>query len=629
MKWTKFNDRARFITLLIVYLLWVGIQRVIRRDRTGENMVSPLRKIINYLDKGSTGTISRIDLIDLSIRNMAGKRTRTMITIGGMAVGIAIIVFLVSLGYGLQELVISRVVKLDEMRQTDISVSSGGKLAINDKTLSDLKEINEVETVMPMIGVVGHITYQSSVSDMAVYGVTTDYLNASAIKPSSGKFFESNEVVYSMPYKVSGMGQGEVAGAETAQVGQEIGKVTFSINPESWVRVRKEADSKSELIGYTQRVEGETVGIELWGESYSGDEEAGKWIYSKVLMYDKLSDGTYQPRVDDEGTLVVAEGYLAEINIKIDKPEDIGKVLGTTISSVTTSEGNNLEWVDIASESAIAKTPDIQEVALGEEAVREAVVNSAMLKVLGISENEALGKTFTTSFVVVGDLLEDPSLKLKSVEASYTIVGVTPDSKTPQIYVPFIDLRSIGIVKYSQAKVVVKTTGLLSKVRSQIEAMGYISRSVADTVTQITNLFGTARLILALLGMVALGVAALGMFNTLTVSLLERTREVGLMKAMGMKSGEVQELFLTESMIMGIVGGVGGILGGFILGKLTGLIISIFAVFKGVGYVDISYLPWTFMLTILVLSLVVGLVTGMYPARRATRISALDALRYE
>ncbi len=123
--------------------------------------------------------------------------------------------------------------------------------------------------------------------------------------------------------------------------------------------------------------------------------------------------------------------------------------------------------------------------------------------------------------------------------------------------------------------------------------------------------------------------AGLGMFNTMSVSLLERTREVGLMKAMGMRSHEVRELFLTESMTMGFFGGLLGILMGIGIGKGLSILISVVAVSRGVGVVDISYLPVTFSTFIMVLSIIVGLVTGMYPARRATRISALDALRYE
>jgi len=248
---------------------------------------------------------------------------------------------------------------------------------------------------------------------------------------------------------------------------------------------------------------------------------------------------------------------------------------------------------------------------------------------MGISENVAVGKKFNASFVVVGDFLNNQAEKIESAPTEYTIVGVTPQEKTPVFYVPFIDLRTLGITNYSQIKMVVKNQTDLSKVRRQVEAMGYATRSVADTVQQINSLFSTVRTILALLGMVALAVAALGMFNTLTVSLLERTREVGLMKAMGMKSSEVQELFLTESMIMGFFGGILGIGVGFLAGKLAGLFLSTFTILKGVGFVDISYIPPSFVLVIIFLSLLVGLVTGIYPAKRATKISALNALRYE
>jgi putative ABC transport system permease protein len=271
----------------------------------------------------------------------------------------------------------------------------------------------------------------------------------------------------------------------------------------------------------------------------------------------------------------------------------------------------------------------VQTVTLASTALKQAVVNRAMLKVLGLSESSAVGKSFDVSFVVVGDLLPDPTKRIESSPATYTIVGVTPDDKTPVIYVPFIDLRSLGVTQYSQSKVVVGNQNDLPKIRRQIEAMGFVTRSVSDTVAQINSLFGTLRLVLALLGMVALAVAALGMFNTLTVSLLERTREVGLMKAMGMKSSEVQELFLTESMIMGFVGGLLGIVIGFVAGKLVGVVLSVFSLIKGVGIVDISYLPFSFLAAIIFLSLLVGIGTGLYPAKRATKISALNALRYE
>ncbi len=129
--------------------------------------------------------------------------------------------------------------------------------------------------------------------------------------------------------------------------------------------------------------------------------------------------------------------------------------------------------------------------------------------------------------------------------------------------------------------------------------------------------------------MAALLVATLGMFNTLTVSLLERTREVGLMKALGMKSDEVKELFLIESLIMGMLGGFLGIILGFVAGKLLSLVLSVFALVKGVGIIDITFIPLGFVLVIVFLAILVGIVTGLYPAKRAKHISALNALRYE
>ncbi len=134
---------------------------------------------------------------------------------------------------------------------------------------------------------------------------------------------------------------------------------------------------------------------------------------------------------------------------------------------------------------------------------------------------------------------------------------------------------------------------------------------------------------LAVLGAVALSIASLGMFNTLTVSLLERTREVGLMKAMGLKNSEVKELFLTESMIMGSMGGFLGLTSGFLAAKLVEAIISAYTLMRGVGLVSIVSVPILFALLIIFISFMVGLLTGIYPARRSTRISALNALRYE
>jgi len=231
--------------------------------------------------------------------------------------------------------------------------------------------------------------------------------------------------------------------------------------------------------------------------------------------------------------------------------------------------------------------------------------------------------------VILNTLKPDLDRTAESKPTVYTVSAVIEEGSTPLVYVPLGDIVGLGTTNYSQVKLVAKDKSDLEKIRQQIDNLGYKTASVADTVAQIDRLFGTARAVLATFGLVALAVASLGMFNTLTVSLMERTREVGIMKAMGMQSSEVKELFLAEAMAMGLLGGVFGVLTGFLAGKLLGIVLSTFAIVKGVGWIDISYIPPLFVVFVLILSFAVGVVTGIYPARRATKISALDALRYE
>lgn len=650
-----------FICLLILYLVTEAVsfieqrfQRLLRRSqeyRPGKIMrwwQKIFTRLARTFDGQRSNTISRMDLIDLSVRNLKAKKTRTAVTIGGMAIGIGAIVFLVSIGYGLQDLVVSRVTRLEEMRQASITPKTGSQLKLNDKALADFTNLTDVNSALPVITAVGKISYQSSVTDVAVYGVTADYLHQSAIKPLKGKVFENNQLISStadLPGQVAGISTERKIG----RIGQEINQVEYDIDPGVWVRVRSGPSTESEILGYTKRVEGYSQATEVWGQEYKSDNNAGsagfndegetlgKWLQAGVLIWQRqdcdseangdCEGGRYVVDRAEDGTQVQIEGYMGEIGLTVSylnlKP---GQVLGTTDEA---NSEKQINWVEIASEAGEVQEVKVKQVSLSDEAVQEAVVNQAMVNVLGLNENEAVGKTFSASFVVVGELLENQDDKIESVPTEYKIVGVIPEGKNPLFYVPFIDLRSLGVSNYSQAKITTETQKGLPEVRQKIEAMGYLTQSVADTVEQINSLFTTARSLFALLGMVALAVAALGMFNTLTVSLLERTREVGLMKAMGMRSEEVKELFLTESMVMGFYGGLLGIILGVLLGKLLSLVLTLFALSKGAGIISISHVPFYFILLIASLSLGVGIATGIYPAKRATKISALNALRYE
>lgn len=606
--------------MLLILLYWVdqSLAWLSRWLKPLGGLRLPVQKIIRLLDPNTLpASISRIDLIKLALKNMQQKKARTQITIGGMTIGIAAIVFLVSIGYGLQDLVIKRVARLEEMRQTDISVPPGSNLRINDKTLRDFERMNSVYTVAPMIALVAKASYQNSSTDLVAYGVTRDYLEQSAIQPAQGEIFTSNEIVGQV---VAGEAQAEGAasadGAETAETTEAQAteaptsvKVKVNIESGAWLRVRDQADPNAELLGYTRSPGSAIDGELIRGKEYLNDEEmSNRWLEVTVPIWEKSGE-EYVALKNDAGNQINRTGYMAVLNLTVDPVGD--------------------ELIPLDTQASTDNLFATKQVNLPKGGARQVVVNRSTLKVLGLPEEEAVGKTFELSFVATGDLLSNKSERLQSTPIEYTIIGVTPDEKSPVLYVPFVDLRSLGLVNFSQVKVTVADQEALTSLRHSIEALGYNTSSVADTVSQINNLFATARTMLAILGMVALAVASLGMFNTLTVSLLERTHEVGLMKAMGMKSSEVRDLFLAESMIMGSLGGVFGLLAGFVVAKALELIVSGYAIMQGVGYIPIVSVPVLFAAVIVFLSLVVGLITGIFPARRATRISALNALRYE
>lgn len=659
--WAK--DIALFTFLLIFHLIsklfmWITSFRIFPRAivKALEKVFSPIYNYICNRSHRREDEASPLNLINLALKNMVFKKSRAIITIGGMSLGIGAIVFLVSLGYGVNHLIIKRVAKLGEMQQADVSSQPGSQLKLTDESVADFNDIHDVKHVLPLISIVARVNYNNSVSDMPVYGVTREYLLQSAIKPTEGNIFESNKLAKSFEPKVVGQIAGASIEVKDAKNGDLIREVQVTIDPGQWIRVRRGPGTNNKILGYTKRVEGQVLAEEYWGGNYISDNNVGKegidedgnslgkWIKTEILLWQKQScgdsdadceNGEYVVDRDENNTQRQSIGYFAEIGVSIEQEiENGGKVLGdsTALNIIEASSfataGADLELAAIASAASILETEQTKVVAMADSAQKKAVVNTAMLNVLGISKTDAVGQTFETTFVITGDTA-DSQEKIESVASSYEIEGVITDDTTPYFYAPFVDLRGLGIKNFSQIKIVANDKNNLSTVRQQIEAMGFLTHSVADTVEQIDSLFATIRAILAALGMVALAVASLGMFNTLTVSLLERTREVGLMKAMGMKSHEVRSLFLTESMIMGFFGGLGGILLGFLAGKFLGLLLSSFAAFKGIGYIDISHIPFIFVAAIFLLSLSVGVITGIYPARRATKISALNALRYE
>ena len=121
----------------------------------------------------------------------------------------------------------------------------------------------------------------------------------------------------------------------------------------------------------------------------------------------------------------------------------------------------------------------------------------------------------------------------------------------------------------------------------------------------------------------------MGMLNTLSVSLLQRTREVGILKALGAKRKDIFFMFVFEAAIISFLGGLVGFVVGYGGAILINFIFNIFASRQGLSAINFVYIPPAFRMAISLFILFLGFVTGLLPARRAALIHALDALRYE
>lgn len=166
----------------------------------------------------------------------------------------------------------------------------------------------------------------------------------------------------------------------------------------------------------------------------------------------------------------------------------------------------------------------------------------------------------------------------------------------------------------------------MGAVRDAISQEGFAVSSL-ETVSEVNKLFGVANIVLGLFGIITLAVSAIGMFNTMTVALLERTTEIGIMRSIGASRTDILLMFIIESTLMGFCGGVAGIVLGVASGQIVNLIVNIAAKYMGGKSLVLFAYPLWFLGFVLAFSIVIGFATGIGPAKRASSLDPLEALR--
>jgi ABC-type antimicrobial peptide transport system permease subunit len=196
--------------------------------------------------------------------------------------------------------------------------------------------------------------------------------------------------------------------------------------------------------------------------------------------------------------------------------------------------------------------------------------------------------------------------------------------------------RESGAIKEDQApgylSAVVRVTDpvALTDVRKKIKEMGLGSFSIVDQLDQIRTVFLIINSVLGLLGGISLLVASFGIANTMIMSILERTREIGIMKAIGAEDREIKLIFFFEAAVIGLTGGIVGSLAAWGIDAVSNRLAYRFILKpQGASFVDFFSLPPYLWLGAIVFALAVSVLAALYPASRAARIDPVRALRHD
>lgn len=237
--------------------------------------------------------------------------------------------------------------------------------------------------------------------------------------------------------------------------------------------------------------------------------------------------------------------------------------------------------------------------------------------------------------VGIGDRLEIESQKF-SVVGSLGRIGNPQDDA--QVYIPLDTAREVlgeatkldfimveavkGISISEVAENIQKELREFRQVKEKEE--DFSVQTFEELMSSFSSIFGVVQAVLIGLAAISLLVGGVGIMNTMYTSVLQRTNEIGVLKALGAQQHDILFIFLIESGFLGLIGGVIGVLLGMGLGKL----IEIAAAQQGLSILKASF-PWYLIVGSLLFSFLVGCISGLAPAYQASKLNPIEALRYE
>jgi putative ABC transport system permease protein len=331
--------------------------------------------------------------------------------------------------------------------------------------------------------------------------------------------------------------------------------------------------------------------------------------------FSNLAYGTFFSG-DAEHEVILTQKALQKLNLRLKDAEDFKTItLEDSIKGVRSIDSDSLldREIEIATSvidlKKISSNPFLYMTALSNPPIRE---SKKKLKIVGIYTKASPYDEGRFTGDVLAPLETAQRIPHLGFSSVWEILG-----------------RQNAPGSYNALYVRAKKMTDVEPIREEIEAMGFGVFSITDQLKEIKRGFLILDTALGAIGTIALIVAALGIINTMIMSILERTREIGIMKAIGGSENEIKGIFLIESGCIGILGGMFGLFLGWIVTRIANVVANFYLSKEGAPYIDFFYIPLWLILGALVFSILVSLIAGLYPASRAARIDPVKALRHD
>ncbi|MDF1545743.1 MAG: FtsX-like permease family protein [bacterium] len=379
------------------------------------------------------------------------------------------------------------------------------------------------------------------------------------------------------------------------------------------------------------------VKVQFADTTLSCDAQALPLAAASTRMFSRIETGR-SFESDSAFEVIVTSGFLRDAEIEA-ADSLIGKplVLSVEVSSVDSAL---MYVVRESGKETFERIGNLNFDSLKQENFLQRLVSQEATRAMGnfvegyMNARETIADTLTIVGVLDaarGRSRTEPLLVPVATARKFTSSGFTGDPTKMFSALTsgtlFADSESGNIRDYSRVTLDLDPAAAYQPIKDSVTALGFRSFSYAEEFDEILKAFRHFNMALSAIGLIALLTAALGIVNTMVMSIIERRREIGILKSLGADEREIKLLFLVESGVIGSIGAIVGIIFGWLITRIASLIAQSIMANEGVDAMELFDLPIWLIVTAYLFGLIVSLVAGYYPARRAARVDPVEALR--